>query len=79
MTSSCAFFCFSLTTQISSRRAAVLAYITNQLLRTVAAIDRENEAQVESPAPRTIIFDMPRPQYENAVFQKPLVPAESTS
>ena len=44
--------------RISPRRAAVLAYITNQLLRTVAALDRENEPQHQHP---TIIWDMPGP------------------
>jgi hypothetical protein len=39
-----------------SLRAAVLAYITNQLLRTFAAIRRE-----EAAAPTQIIFDAPRP------------------
>ena len=44
--------------RISPRRAAVLAYITNQLLRTVAALDRENKPQHQHP---TIIWDMPGP------------------
>ncbi|MGB7281503.1 MAG: hypothetical protein WBE13_04500 [Candidatus Acidiferrum sp.] len=42
--------------RVSTRRAAVLAYITNQLLRTFAAIRRE-----EAAAPTQIIFDAPRP------------------
>jgi len=40
--------------KISTRRAAVLAYITNQLLRTLPAIAREENAE-----PTQIIFDMP--------------------
>ena len=42
--------------KISTRRAAVLAYITNQLLRTLPAIDKE-----EHRDETTIIFDMPGP------------------
>jgi len=43
--------------KISTRRAAVLAYITNQLLRTLPAIAKEENAQ-----PTTFIFDAPRPE-----------------
>jgi hypothetical protein len=42
--------------KISTRRAAVLAYITNQLLRTLPAIAKEEDAE-----PTKIIFDMPGP------------------
>jgi hypothetical protein len=42
--------------RISARRAAVLAYITNQLLRTLPAIAKEEDAK-----PTQIIFDMPGP------------------
>jgi hypothetical protein len=42
--------------KISTRRAAVLAYITNQLLRTLPAIAKE-----ENSGETTIIFDMPGP------------------
>jgi hypothetical protein len=42
--------------KIPTRRAAVLAYITNQLLRTLPAIAKEDSA-----APTQIIFDMPGP------------------
>lgn len=46
--------------RISTRRAAVLAYITNQLLGTFAAIKRVQADQAaEGPQ---IIFDAPRPQ-----------------
>jgi hypothetical protein len=43
--------------KISTRRAAVLAYITNQLLRTLPAIAKEENAE-----PMKIIFDAPRPE-----------------
>jgi hypothetical protein len=42
--------------RISVRRAAVLAYITNQLLRTVSIMNKEN---AENPQ---IIVDMPGPE-----------------
>jgi len=48
--------------KISPRRAAVLAYITNQLLRTLLAIDRELNPKEDPNAPVEIIFDMPGPQ-----------------
>lgn len=38
--------------RISPRRAAVLAYIANQLLRTIAAMDREDERGLSSPGDR---------------------------
>jgi hypothetical protein len=44
--------------RISPRRAAVLAYISNLLLRTLPAIDAE---QGDDAGPQ-IIFDLPRPQ-----------------
>jgi len=47
--------------RISARRAAVLAYITNQLLRTLPAIDRELNPPQDSNAPPEIIVDMPGP------------------
>jgi hypothetical protein len=45
--------------KISTRRAAVLAYITNQILRTLPAIAKEEDAK-----PTTIIVDMPGPDNE---------------
>lgn len=42
--------------KISTRRAAVLTYIVSQLLRTISAIQKEENAE-----PRHIIFDAPRP------------------
>lgn len=41
---------------VSPRRAAVLAYVTNQLLHSHRAIDKELEDE-----PQKIIFDIPRP------------------
>jgi hypothetical protein len=46
--------------KISSRRAAVLAYITNQLLRTLPAIAKE-----ENVEPTSFIFDAPRPERDS--------------
>jgi hypothetical protein len=43
--------------KISTRRAAVLAYITNQLLRTLPAIAKE-----ENTEPTSFIFDAPCPE-----------------
>jgi hypothetical protein len=43
--------------RVSPRRASVLAYITNQLLHSHRAIDRENNPDDDV----NIIFDMPRP------------------
>ena len=48
--------------KISPRRAAVLAYITNQLLRTLPAIDRELNPKEDPNEPAQIIFDAPRPE-----------------
>jgi hypothetical protein len=45
--------------EISTRRAAVLGYLTNQLLRSVPAVDRE--LNPDSYGPPQIIFDIPRP------------------
>ena len=46
--------------RVSARRAAVLAYITNQLLHSHRAIKREIDAQADEP--QQIIFDLPRPK-----------------
>ncbi|MGH7250182.1 MAG: hypothetical protein ACREGC_04345, partial [Minisyncoccia bacterium] len=43
--------------RVSTRRAAVLAYITNQLIRTLTAAHKENGPE-ETPQ---IIWDAPRP------------------
>src|SRR5713101_6652918 len=47
--------------RISPRRASVLAYITNQLLHSHRAIDRENLLQLEEQVPIVEIGDIPRP------------------
>jgi hypothetical protein len=52
--------------KISTRRAAVLAYITNQLLRTLPAIAKEENAE-----PTQIIFDMPGPERDQHVAATP--------
>ena len=58
--------------RISARRAAVLAYITNQLLRTLPAIEKELEAQSPEDAPGTkVILDLPRPHRSPAIDRGP--------
>jgi hypothetical protein len=52
--------------RISPRRAAVLAYITNQLLHTLPAIEREATAADPKNKPPVIIWDMPRPAHERS-------------
>jgi len=47
--------------RVSPRRASVLAYITNQLLHSHRAIDRENLFQLEEKVPVVEIGDIPRP------------------
>ncbi len=42
--------------RISPRRAAVLAYIANQILRTIAAMDREDERGLSSPGDRLMAY-----------------------
>jgi hypothetical protein len=49
--------------RISPRRAAVLAYITNQILRTVAAIERD---AAKTPPNIEYIIGIPRPEHEPA-------------
>ena len=51
--------------KISARRAAVLAYITNQLLRTLPAIDHELNPKPGKDEPVQIIFDMPGPNRDS--------------
>jgi hypothetical protein len=43
--------------RVGPRRAAVLAYITNQLLHSHRAIQKESDDE-----PQQIIFDLPRPK-----------------
>jgi hypothetical protein len=47
--------------RISTKRAAVLTYICAQLLRTLRAIDIENNPPYDEDADPVIIFDGPRP------------------
>jgi len=51
--------------RISPRRAAVLAYITNQLLRTLSAMEQETAAKNHKNPPVKIIWDVPRPEHEH--------------
>src|SRR5260221_9826360 len=51
--------------RISVRRAAVLAYITNQLLRTVSIMNKE------SNDPPQIICDMPGPEPDTSPLPEP--------
>jgi hypothetical protein len=57
--------------RISARRAAVLAYITNQLLRTLPAIDREFNPKEDPNAPVEIICDMPGPEDDRVPVPEP--------
>jgi hypothetical protein len=50
--------------RISARRAAVLAYITNQLLRTISAIESAAEKNDE-PTKIEYVFNIPRPNHED--------------
>lgn len=52
--------------KISPRRAAVLAYITNQLLRTLPAIAKEEDAE-----PTQIIWDLPGPDRDKVPDREP--------
>src|SRR6266436_3905662 len=52
--------------RISVRRAAVLTYITNQLLRTVSIKNKEDKDN-----PPQIIFDMPGPDRERVPSPEP--------
>jgi hypothetical protein len=51
--------------RIATKKAAVLTYIIQQLLRTLPAIERELGAQSPDAGP-TIIMDLPRPVREPA-------------
>ena len=57
--------------KISPRRAAVLAYITNQLLRTLPAIDRELNPKPGKDEPVQIILDMPGPERDRTPTPEP--------
>ena len=57
--------------KISPRRAAVLAYITNQLLRTLPAIDRELNPKDDLDAPVKFISDRFGPERETPPQPQP--------
>jgi hypothetical protein len=57
--------------RISPRRAAVLAYITNQLLRTLPAIDRELNPKEDPNQPHEIVWDMPGPKRDRVPAPEP--------
>jgi hypothetical protein len=57
--------------RISPRKAAVLAYITNQLLRTLPAIDAELNPKPGKDEPVQIIFDMPGPERDRTPMPQP--------
>ena len=69
--------------RISARRAAVLAYITNQLLRTVTVMDQQTAVPPDPKTPRVnIIWDLPRPAHENIglpLHAQPASPHAQTS
>ena len=47
--------------RITAKRASTLTYIIQQLLRTLPAVERENNLQSDDE-PQQIIFDLPRPK-----------------
>jgi hypothetical protein len=57
--------------KISPRRAAVLAYITNQLLHTLPAIDRELNPKEDPNQPPEIVWDMPGPKRDRVPAPEP--------
>jgi hypothetical protein len=57
--------------RISPRRAAVLAYITNQLLHTHRAIDYDDDRHSDGPV--TIIMDGPRPDRSQDEVHSPAI------
>jgi hypothetical protein len=58
--------------RIAPRRAAVMAYITNQLLRTLAPIDQELNPEPEEEAPLRMDFgDLPRPRRAPQIVDVP--------
>jgi hypothetical protein len=61
--------------KISPRRAAVLAYITNQLLRTLPAIDRELNPKAGKDEPEEIIWDIPGPDRDRVQNKDPQTPS----
>ena len=57
--------------RIPARKAAVLAYITNQLLRTLPAIDAELNPKPGKDEPVEIIIDMPGPERDRVPPAEP--------
>jgi hypothetical protein len=57
--------------RISARRAAVLAYITNQILHTVAAIERE---AAKTPTNIEYVINIPRSQHDEPTDPQPPCP-----
>jgi hypothetical protein len=57
--------------EISARRAAVLAYIVSQLLRTLPEIEKE--------CPPRIIFDYPRPKSDEQIERESILKDETLS
>ena len=57
--------------RVSPRRASVLAYITNQLLHSHRAVDREAVTNDVDAGP-DIILDAPRPSYEEPDLPRPV-------
>jgi len=59
--------------RISPRRAAVLAYITNQLLHSHRAIDYDDERHSEGDDKVTIIMNAPRPDRSGNEANSPAI------
>ena len=64
--------------RIGPRKAAVLTYITSQLLRTLPAIDRELNPPVDPNQRVQIIYDIQRPQRPGPIEAPHLVPASAS-
>ena len=52
--------------RITTKKAAVLTYIIQQLLRTLPEVEHELNSQSDPSAAPAIIVDIPRPSYEQA-------------
>jgi hypothetical protein len=63
--------------RISSRRAAILAYITSQAVRTGCVIQKQFDADQKKPP--EIVIDVPRPYHDPSdPYEKFAPPADST-
>ena len=64
--------------RVAPRRAAVLAYISSLLLRTLPAIQQEVAGEIAAPknVPPTIIWNIPRPSHERHDTPPPTVAVE---